>query len=797
MTYDIGPKIGIDGEAEFRKSINNITQNVKTLGTEMASVTSAYDKNDKSTANLTAQNEVLNKQITAQKEKLEKLTDGLAECTKKYGENDNKTLKWQAAVNTATAELNKMERQLAENNQALEDAGDGADDFSNGMGDVSKSLDDAGEAGLKFGDILKANILSDAILSGVKALAGAVTDLARDLAGVAKESVGVAAELKAESSQFEQTFGDLEDTARAAVKGIADETGILETRLNGTAASIYAFARSSGGTTEESMDLMQTALQAAADSAAYYDKSLEDASETLMSFLKGNFANDAALGLSATEATRNAKAMELFGTEYKNLTEIEKQKTLLKMVTDAQELSGAMGQAARESEGWENVLGNLEEVGRQIKGKIGAPILEEAVPAIQALTTSLSGLLSGEMDFSAFAQSIGDQVAGMAGKLAEALPGLVAKASEIGGQILQGVKSSFPALASAGKEIITWIVSGVTESVPELINSGVYLMGSLGEGIRENLPALMSTGLDAITSFTEGLRENVGLIVDGAIDLAKNFAKGLADSIPTIVEKVPTIVSNIANTINDNAPKILKAAVDIIGTLVKGLIDSIPTIIENMPKIIAAIWDTITAINWLSLGSNIIKGLANGVSGAVNFAKNAIKTIAEALKNGVKGLPDAFLSIGKNIIQGLINGIKSMATSLVKNIKSVVTSAVSGVKSLLGINSPSKVFAGIGGYMAEGLGVGFGGEIPDVQRRIDRSMNELVNSASGYTIPVQTAGAGVSAGGQYPSSTDLAAAIKSAMAGMGVYLGDRQVGEIVTNRQRNNARASGAMVMTY
>lgn len=790
MAYDIGPKIGIDGEAEFRKSINAINQNIKTLGTEMAAVTSAYDKNDKSTANLTRQNEVLNKQITAQKEKLEKLNEGLAECTKKYGENDEKTLKWQAAVNTATAELNKMERQLAENNQSLEDTGDGIDD-------VSKNLDDAGNAGIKFGDILKANILSDAIINGVKALGSAVAGLARDLAGVAKESVGVAAELKAESSQFEQTFGDLEETARSAVKGIADETGILETRLNGTAASIYAFARSSGGTTEESMDLMQTALQAAADSAAYYDKSLEDASETLMSFLKGNYANDAALGLSATEATRNAKAMELFGTEFKNLSEIEKQKTLLKMVTDAQELSGAMGQAARESEGWENVLGNLEEVGRQLKGKIGAPILEEAVPAIQTLTTSLSGLLSGEMDFSTFAQSIGDQVAGMAGKLAGALPGLVSKAGEIGGQIIQGVKSSLPAMASAGKEIITWIVTGVTESIPELINSGVSLMGSFGEGIRENLPTIMSTGLDAVTSFTEGLRENVGLIVDGAINLAKNFAQGLADSIQTIIEKVPTIVSNIANTINDNAPKILKAAVDIIGTLVKGLIDSIPTIVKNMPKIIAAIWDTITAINWLSLGTKIITGLGNGISNMASFVKSSASKIGDTIKNSFKNLPQEMLKIGKNIISGLIDGIKSMLGAVKDNVGKLVTSVVSGTKSLLGISSPSKVFAGIGGYMAEGLGVGFGKEIPDVQRRIDKSMNELVNSASGYPIPVQAAGAGVSNGGQSPSSADLAEAIKSAMAGMGVYLGDRQVGEIVTSRQRNDARASGAMVMTY
>ena len=89
MAYDIGPKIGIEGESEFRAAITNINQNIKTLGTEMKAVTSAYDRNDQSAEKLTAQNEVLNKQIDAQKEKLAKLNEGLTEATKAFGENDN------------------------------------------------------------------------------------------------------------------------------------------------------------------------------------------------------------------------------------------------------------------------------------------------------------------------------------------------------------------------------------------------------------------------------------------------------------------------------------------------------------------------------------------------------------------------------------------------------------------------------------------------------------------------------------------------------------------------------------
>jgi hypothetical protein len=107
--------------------------------------------------------------------------------------------------------------------------------------------------------------------------------------------------------------------------------------------------------------MSRSALRAAADSAAYYDRSIEDTTKTLQSFLKGNYENDAALGLSATETTRNAKAMQLYGKSFKNLSEAQKQITLLEMVKEANALSGAMGQAAREADGWANVTGNLSE----------------------------------------------------------------------------------------------------------------------------------------------------------------------------------------------------------------------------------------------------------------------------------------------------------------------------------------------------------------------------------------------------------------------------------------------------
>ena len=122
-----------------------------------------------------------------------------------------------------------------------------------------------------------------------------------------------AAKVKAMNSQFEQVFGDLETSASESLSKIASETGILETRMKGSYTQIAAFAKTTGMETADALELSNRAMVAVADSAAYYDRSLEETTESLQSFLKGNFANDAALGLSCTETTRNAAENKLFG----------------------------------------------------------------------------------------------------------------------------------------------------------------------------------------------------------------------------------------------------------------------------------------------------------------------------------------------------------------------------------------------------------------------------------------------------------------------------------------------------
>ena len=246
--------------------------------------------------------------------------------------------------------------------------------FQKGRKSITNSLDGMKSAVLKFGATLGA-------IFGVK-----------QIIEFGKKAVESAAEINAANSQLEQTFGSLKASADEAMQRVADASGIVKTRLQGIGTSIYAFAKTSGMESSQALKMMEDALNIAADSAAYYDRSLEETSESLKSFLKGNFENDAALGLSCTETTRNITANKLYGKSFQELSESQKQLTLLQMVKDANQLSGAMGQASRESDGLENVLGNLKESWKQLLAVIGQPILQATISVIQQMTSALSKL---------------------------------------------------------------------------------------------------------------------------------------------------------------------------------------------------------------------------------------------------------------------------------------------------------------------------------------------------------------------------------------------------------------------
>lgn len=207
-----------------------------------------------------------------------------------------------------------------------------------------------------------------------------------------KAAIQAAADFEAMEAQFSQVFGDMESVASKSLSQIAKQAGITEERMKSSYTKIAAFAKTTGMDAAGSIDLANRAMVAVADSAAFYDRSLEDVTESLQSFLKGNYENDAALGLSATEFTRNAAANKLYGKSFIELSEAQKQLTLLQMVEDANRLSGALGQAAREADTWTNQTGNLNQALANLKANLGKFILPVAIQAVKMVTNVINAI---------------------------------------------------------------------------------------------------------------------------------------------------------------------------------------------------------------------------------------------------------------------------------------------------------------------------------------------------------------------------------------------------------------------
>lgn len=129
MADNFGLKIGVEGEKEFKKALADINQSFKVLGSEMKLVSSQFDKNDKSVQALSARNNVLNKEIEAQKQKIETLRSDLQNASDSFGEPDRRTQSWQIQLNNAEAALNDMERKLSDNNAVLEEANSNSDNI--------------------------------------------------------------------------------------------------------------------------------------------------------------------------------------------------------------------------------------------------------------------------------------------------------------------------------------------------------------------------------------------------------------------------------------------------------------------------------------------------------------------------------------------------------------------------------------------------------------------------------------------------------------------------------------------
>lgn len=533
----------------------------------------------------------------------------------------------------------------------------------------------------------------------------AVAFSAEKIVQFGKACVESAASVKAMNSQFEQTFSqdgiDLTGKAADAIKRVADESNILDTRLKGVGTSIYAFAKTTGMDSAEALGMMERALKVTADSAAYYDRSLEDTSESLKSFLKGNYENDSALGLSCTEVTRNTKANELYGQSFKDLSESQKQLTLLAMVEDANKLSGAWDQASREGSGWENVVGNMKAAWEKFQAVIGTPVMEKLIPVIEGMTNGISGLTeklqNSSFSFTDFKTKIaslvpvGDSINKIKNVIQETMPfiqqlgnnyltTLFNRFEQIGSYIAGVVVPVFSFLVTALTDVGTTIWTAIAPYVTEISNKFTELSDIVTDAIDTYIVPTIQAFVDMVQELwveNQDKIQKIGTLFEKVFGLiAKIISSGVENFkkyiLPFITWFVDIVQSNLGNI-----KSIFQAAFDYIGAIVdffialfegdwKGMWEAVKSLATAAIDFVKAKFTTIGSF-LSSIGQKIgsiakdaFQKVYEFVTTPMRTAVTLVTTLFDTLATNIKDKIDT----AKNIVKDGLDAIKGFFDKL-------------------------------------------------------------------------------------------------------------------------------------
>ena len=252
MADTFGLKIGLEGEKEFKKALNEINQSFKVLGSEMKLVQSQFSKNDNSAEALAARHKALTSQIDAQKQKIEMLQKALDNATESFGENDRRTQNWQIQLNNAKATLNDMEREL-------EECSDDADDMGEELEDAGDAAEESEKKFSGLGAVLKS---VGAAMGAVVVAAGAATV---KLAGTVVQQFG---ELEQNLGGAVAVYGDYANELMSISEEAYRTMGTSQSEYLATANKMGALFQGSGVSQQRSLQLTTDAMQRAADMAS-------------------------------------------------------------------------------------------------------------------------------------------------------------------------------------------------------------------------------------------------------------------------------------------------------------------------------------------------------------------------------------------------------------------------------------------------------------------------------------------------------------------------------------------------
>lgn len=597
--------------------------------------------------------------------------------------------------------------------------------------EANKGIDEVGQKTSGLGEKLKSGLAT----AGKVAVAGVAAG-ATAIGALGTKAVAAYADYEQLVGGVETLFKDSQDQVMDYANNAYKTAGLSANEYMETVTSFSAsLLQSLDGDTSAAADKANLAITDMSDNANKMGTDMTSIQNAYQGFAKANYTmlDNLKLGYGGTQAEMErllADAEKISGIKY----DISSYADIVDAIHVVQTEMGITGTTAEEAastiqgsfgmmkSAWQNLVTGMADPDQDLGVLVGnftdsvviagnnlIPRIQELLPRIVEATTSLIGTVS-------------EQLPAILGTV---LPSLVEGATNLVTGLMAALPSVLSVLADVAPTVINTLVPALIELLPQITQTGIDVIVSLAQGIADALPQLIPAATDAIIEIVEVLTspENLGNLIDAALAIILALVDGLVDATPKLIAAVPDVIANLVTAIITNMPKILEAGVEITMALADGLIKALPELIAAIPNlilgIVQGIIDNLPEI--IMAGPKIIAALATGLI-------EAIPDIVMVIPQLIRSIVDTFLSfdwgsIGKNIVEGIKNGFVNMWNSFKQTVENVFTGLVDGVKSFLGIASPSKVFAGIGGYMAEGLGQGFDKEFSNVKRGIQSRLD--------------------------------------------------------------------------
>ena len=618
------------------------------------------------------------------------------------------------------------------------------------------------KAGQQFGDGLSAGVgegaeKSSGLLSRLGDVASAVGTAAVAGFGALTAAVtaigGAALTAYADYEQlvggvdtlFGSASGTLQQYAADAYKTCGLSANQYMTQATSFAASLVS---SCGGDVAKAADYANMAMGDMSDNVNKMGSNMVDVQNAYQGFAKQNYTmlDNLKLGYGGTQEEMKrliSDANELRAAQGKNadLT-IDSYADVVEAIHTVQESMGVTGTTAEEAAttisgsigmakaSWENFLTALgrddvdfTQITTQLLESIGA-VATNVAPRVAQIG---QGIIQA---FPTVLQGLGTVLAPV---LSEAL----ATAWNIAVGALAGIGIKLPGVDSSQ------MMSGITTAMdmaklaltdPQaFLTKGSEMMQSLASGLSTSIPQLVSSGLDALAQFASGFRTMFPQVIQMGGELLLGIVQGLVNSLPTLIEKGPQIISDFANGISAAAETLLGIGLQMIVTIGQGLLNAIPTFIANIPAIAQAAWDAFMAFQWLSLGSSIVTGIADGIASIGSTIPTRLKGfldegIAHA-QQFVSELASKGLKAGSDFLLNLSTNVSQMPGRLAGWVSEMLLSAA-GFASELGTKGLSAGKGFLSGIQSKvGEAVSFVGGIPGKIRSAIGDLGSLLLSA--------------------------------------------------------------------